>query len=67
MKHIHQYPDPDRCRVKRTHDDIYECETDDDSCPYILHFGYGRYCRHPDRRRVLEGMHAGGASGRKES
>jgi hypothetical protein len=50
MKSSRTFPDPAVCKVQHIGRELYECLTDDaHRCPHAFSFGYGFYCKHPDR------------------
>ena len=50
-KKIRALPDRKLCRVRAADDDITECLTEyPGMCRYALSFGYGHFCRHPERK-----------------
>jgi len=45
-------PDPEICRTKTICPDLMECLVERPStCPYVVPFGEGYFCRHPDRKK----------------
>ncbi len=49
MAKARKYPDPKMCKTQHVLDRLYECISEDAwSCPYVMSFGRGYYCKHPD-------------------
>ncbi len=47
-------PDRKICRVKDVVSDIAECLTENPGmCRYVMQFGYGFFCRHPQRKEFM--------------
>ncbi len=47
------FPDIAICRTRLLCDEIFECVTDKNVsffCPHKIPFGFGHFCKHPDRR-----------------
>lgn len=46
------FPDAAFCKTRHVHSDLCECLAEDaHCCPYAMAFGYGFYCKHPERRK----------------
>ena len=55
MDSSRKFPDPDRCRIRHVNGDLFECESVDvRNCPYCFEFGFGFYCKHPERHVKFE-------------
>jgi hypothetical protein len=55
MESMRKFPDPATCRIRHVYGDLFECEADDAGhCPYAFAFGFGFYCKHPDRLNNFE-------------
>jgi len=49
--------DTDKCRTQRTGAiDLFDCLAEEQYliCGYALYFGYGRFCKHPQREKFAE-------------
>jgi len=49
--------DTDKCRTERTGTiDLFNCLAEEQSfiCGYALPFGYGHFCKHPQRKEFAE-------------
>jgi len=55
MDSSRKFPDPGTCRIRHVNGDLFECESADAcNCPYSFEFGFGFYCKHPERRMKFE-------------
>jgi hypothetical protein len=44
------YPDADICKTSLYCEEIYNCLAESAYlCPFAIPFGYGYFCKHPDR------------------
>ncbi len=51
--------DTNKCRTRRIGPtDLFDCLAEKQYlvCGYALPFGYGRFCRHPQRKEFAEGL-----------
>lgn len=50
MESSRNFPDPCVCRLRHISGDLFECEAvDARHCPHNFEFGFGYYCKHPER------------------
>ena len=44
------FPDPDLCKTEHVCADLFSCQAADGrDCPFIMSFGNGFFCQHPER------------------
>ncbi len=49
-----ELPDPEICRAKAHTSEFADCLAKSSGlCPYILYFGVGCFCRHPQRKQII--------------
>jgi len=47
-------PDPAVCRARQIHDELVECFVEQAvECKYALRYGFGWFCRHPQRHGIV--------------
>ncbi|MBI5685804.1 MAG: hypothetical protein HZC54_12080 [Verrucomicrobia bacterium] len=60
-------PDPDVCRARQVQADLYECLVKNPHrCRYAQAYGYGFFCRHPERKEIVARTEAAGKQRRQK-